>query len=139
MANVPEDFDWVAARLGCTLRVAFMNLMNLVHRDVEIAKHVVSRVLEFDGKPDDENPSFLVKLLSPSIKEPIGVSAFTLNKDGEIELITTRTMSTVLEQSEWTFTPRLSDDGERFLDANNGAAYQLWQVSRIALEPLIFR
>lgn len=131
---VPENFDWVTARKGCTRQGAFADLKKLVQRDVEIAQHATARLLKFDDKPDDEDPGFRVRLLSTSMKEPIALSAFTLNKGGEIELIIIKQTKT-----SWTFTPRLSDDGERVFGASNGGVYQLWQVSRIALEPLIFR
>ena len=141
MADVPENFDWVTARLGCTPLGAFEDLMKLVHRDVDLAKHVISRVLEF--QPNKEKLRFGVVLSTPQTKAVIGSRRFALNeKTGLIELYTIDQPSTDKDvfTPSWTFTPRLSDDnGERFLDANNGASYQLWQVSRIALEPLIFR
>lgn len=124
-ARVPEDYDWVRVRGGCTPMGAFKALRQLVRRDVKFAeRYMPLQGMKFHESQDPGKFSVTVGAV---------VRLFRLNDDGRIELFHENEVNPAL-----TFQPRLSLDGERFLNDNNGASYQLWQVSRLVLEPLIF-
>ena len=129
--SIPNTFDWVSARAGCNVKDLFQRLRDVVEADVQIANEHNPRV-KFD--PVSERK---FRVIEPDPYAPksraVGV-VFSLNRS-EIRVAK-------VETDELLFSGRayLLDgaDGTTCTLNVNDKPLKMWQVSRLALEDLIF-
>ena len=142
--EIPELFNWVTARSKCNGSVLFEELRRRVENDCKKAKELPSGLAECSNLKitDLHSNRFVVK---PGVSER--ACAFDLlqsRPDGSVIRVTTHDTWTEQRIAEFEARPRLLDNGDcRFEIADADGKVEskrltLWQVSRRALESLIF-
>ena len=128
------DFDWVTARAKCNVPDTFAALRARVARDALSATNC-------DSLPNVEVADGSEHSFSASIPSDVqGVAAdtvtFALNKHLGTIVVTRAQRGTSKPRSVFSATPHLLD--RRCLLKVDGEYLEIWDLSRRALEPLIF-
>jgi|ERR1035441_230911 hypothetical protein len=124
------DFDWVKARSECSLAVIFERLKVQLQQDVETRQSLrgPGPFYEYGFKLVIEGRSVAVVLegaraLHDSVLFRLTETAIEItDRNGQVTL---------------SATPTVSDDGECRLKVD-GQERELWQVRKLALEPMFF-
>jgi hypothetical protein len=128
----PPDFDWVAARHKCSAAVVFEALLHLAQQNVETANALrKSNGLSADAHVQATVPGVFAVLRG--LHGPPHTVRFRLDREGSIGV----DYQGVPNTESFTGTLTLNNDGECRLRVGT-QELDLWQVLRLALEPLLF-
>ena len=124
-------FNWVAARQSCSLAQVFQTLKEVLDSDVKAAQGLGILGAEFKINTDATNKIIVGRSQNCGVAVTGNAVVFELTPT-EIRVKDSRT-----EQHLFSARPSLVIVGECLLEID-GQPYQLWQVSRKALEDLFF-
>jgi hypothetical protein len=133
MTDATNDFDWVTARNGCSIRKVFETLRLQIENDIKIR----NESLQSDQKRHygySYGIATAVGGFRVFLEGVVGMHqtvAFSITQKGSI-LASDEEGNTVIEG-----TPTISDDGKCRLKVN-GQERELWQIRKMALEDLFF-
>lgn len=133
--NVPETFDWVRTREKCNVRELFKSLRETVEKDYNIAKGLREWNLQFD--PISKDKFAVVRLHDSGIGT---MDSVVFKVDGtEIKVakpiqLKNKTVENIL----FTAQVILLDSGVCMFEVDEKPLYP-WQVSRLALEDMLFK
>jgi hypothetical protein len=124
----PDSFDWVSARVECSLVKIFEKLKLQIKDDIASRNATRSPNMQYHFSIVDSNKDFFTLVVEGNqIHESI---AFNL---GEDKISVLGRNGTILEGGV-----TLCNDGECRVEIN-GQEYDLWQVRKMALEEFFFR
>ena len=134
MSTKPDDFNWVQAKLDCSLSEEFLKLVVQAKNDVTRRKRSLKREDGFDvsfSEPGEDKTELVVS--RKPLEGVLGSSAkvtFRLRND-HISVIPISHDPLILRIG-------LNDDGDCRYTINEKGQYQPWQVLKLALEQILF-
>ena len=131
--KVPATFDWVTARKNCNPTELFQKLRQKIERDIAVRNtQLDEQVYGFSFNSEKSN-KFVAYVNGEGSGRPRASVAFRL-KGSEIRAVDT---TEAAETELFVGRPYLLSSGDCTLDIG-GEPHALWQVSRRALEDLLF-
>lgn len=129
----PINFDWVEARQKCSLQDVFEALRLGIRADVK------KRNENLPDNPDPDRPTLKVAERGPTIRV-YWHDVYRQYQDFFVEFTLTLESISVKNSEGLLFdaTIGLNDDGDCKVNIF-GKQYDLWQVQRKALEPVLFK
>ena len=134
MSTKPDDFDWVQAKLDCSLSEEFLRLVVQAENDVTCRKRSLERKDGFDvsfGERGEDEREFVVS--RGPLEGVLGCKAevtFRLRND--------HISVTQISNGPLILGIGLNDQGDCRYTINGEGQYQLWQVLKLALEQILF-
>ena len=125
--NDPADFDWVTERYNCSLPIVFSALREQVENDVKIRNERRPELAPYEFSMEEDVGEFTVVRKIGDARKSV---TFKLEEHAIVILDHER-----LQLFE--VAVRFTEDGVCQLKAKDEKC-ELWQVRRMALEPLMF-
>ena len=134
MSTKPDDFNWVQAKLDCSLSEEFLKLGVQAKNDVTCRKRSLERKDGYDLSFSEtgEDKSELVVSRDP-LEGVLGCKAevtFRLRND--------HISVTPISNDPLILRIGLNDEGDCRYTINGKGQYQPWQVLKLALEQILF-